>query len=81
MPPLTSVAGPAGGGSAQQIGWVANGNLVIREEPSGSASVVGRLTPGTKVFPTGNKTKDGAWVEVQSGDTRGWVKKGSIHQG
>ncbi len=83
MPPLPSVAalrGTAVNGTASQAkSLVTNGNLNLRGGPGTSNEVIGKLTPGTVVTPTGTK-KDG-WVEVKMGDTVGWVLERNLrHQ-
>lgn len=78
MPPLPSVASaiPVGGNS--QHGWVANGNLILRDGPTKNSSAIGRLTPGTSVVPTG-RTENG-WKEVAYGELVGWVPGRNIRQ-
>ena len=73
MPPLRSAGGAAGARA-----YVANGNLNIRGTPSTNGEVIGKLTPGTVVSPTG--TTQGGWWEVSAGDQRGWVLGSNLHQ-
>lgn len=79
MPPLPSMAqASATAAPGVQKGWIVNGNIMLRETPDKNGAVLGRLTPGTVVVPTG-ESKNG-WMKVASGDTVGWVFAQNLHQ-
>lgn len=68
---------PAFQASAQETG-VALKDEIIRKEPYSDAKQTGMLKAGDKVSIV---KKDGGWLNVKSGQAKGWVRMLSIRKG
>lgn len=51
--------------------FVGDSYLSVRESSTSSSTELGRLNSGASAVKTGEK--DGDWIEVKSGDVKGWV--------
>ena len=51
--------------------FVGDSYLSVRESATSSSTELGRLNSGASAVKTGEK--DGDWIEVKSGDVKGWV--------
>lgn len=51
--------------------FVGDSYLSVRESATSSSTELGRLNSGASAIKTGEK--DGDWIEVKSGDVKGWV--------